>query len=256
MHSNQCFFFLLAAKLAPVWNLFTIGATRQKREQKMCAYPRFRIESRRFFSCVGLFLALALSPKLVAETSTTKDYRTLESHQHGLAELKILLEANRVQIEFESPAFNLVGFEHKASSLQEKKVVKNAIALLESPTRLIAFGGSACSPEATQIDASSVSNEEGEHDHEAEHEHEAEHDHEAKHQHEDEHAHEHETETSHADIIARYSFSCENNSDLSYIEINFFRLFSGLEKVKALWVGETGQGAMQLTASNRRLDLN
>lgn len=244
MHSNQCFFFLLAAKLAPVWNLFTIGATRQKREQKMCAYPRFRIESRRFFSCVGLFLALALSPKLVAETSTTKDYRTLESHQHGLAELKILLEANRVEIEFESPAFNLVGFEHKASSLQEKKAVKNAIALLESPTRLIAFGGSACSPEATQIDASSVSNEEEEHEHEAEH------------QHEDEHAHEHETETSHADIVARYSFSCENNSDLSYIEINFFRLFSGLEKVKALWVGETGQGAMQLTASNRRLDLN
>ena len=250
MHSNQCFFFLLAAKLAPVWNLFTIGATRQKREQKMCAYPRFRIESRRFFSCVGLFLAIALSPKLVAETSTTKDYRTLESHQHGLAELKILLEANRVQIEFESPAFNLVGFEHKASSLQEKKVVKNATALLESPTRLIAFGGSACSPEATQIDASSVSNEE------EEHEHEAEHDHEAEHQHEGEHAHEHKTETSHADIIARYSFSCENNSDLSYIEINFFRLFSGLEKVKALWVGETGQGAMQLTASNRRLDLN
>ena len=250
MHSNQCFFFLLAAKLAPVWNLFTIGATRLKREQKICAYPRFRIESRRFFSCVGLFLALALSPKLLAETSITKDYRTLESHQHGLAELKILLEANRVQIEFESPAFNLVGFEHKASSLQEKKAVRNAIALLESPTRLIAFGGSACSPEATQIDASSVSNEE------EEHEHEAEHDHEAEHQHEDEHAHEHETETSHADIIARYSFSCENNSDLSYIEINFFRLFSGLEKVKALWVGETGQGAMQLTASNRRLDLN
>ena len=222
----------------------------------MCAYPRFRIESRRFFSCVGLFLALAPSPNLVAETSTTKDYRTLESHQHGLAELKILLEANRVEIEFESPAFNLVGFEHKASSLQEKKVVKNAIALLESPTRLIAFGGSACSPEATQIDVSSVSNEEDEHDHEVEHQDEDEHDHEAEHQHEDEHAHEHETETSHADIIARYSFSCENNSDLSYIEINFFRLFSGLEKVKALWVGETGQGAMQLTASNRRLNLN
>ena len=162
----------------------------------MWAYPRFRIESRLFFSCVGLFLALALSSKLVAQSSGSPEYRAMEAHQHGQAELRILLEANLVEMELESPAFNLVGFEQKASSPQEKKAVKNAVALLESPTRLIAFGGSACSPEATQIDVSSVSNEEDEHghedanDHEAEHQHEDEHDHEAEHQNEGEHDHE------------------------------------------------------------------
>ena len=240
--------------------------------------------------CVGLFLALALSSKLVAQSSGSPEYRAMEAHQHGQAELRILLEANLVEMELESPAFNLVGFEQKASSPQEKKAVKNAVAFLESPARLIAFGGSACSPKAIQIDVSSVSNEEDEHghedanDHEAEHQHEDEHDHEAEHQnedehdheaehqnegehdheaehqhedeHEEEHSHEDETETSHADIIARYSFSCENKSDLSYIEVNFFRVFPGLEKIKALWVGEKGQGTMELTPSKRRLDMN
>ena len=226
----------------------------------MCAYPQFRIESRRFFSCVGLFLALALSSKLVAQSSGSPEYRAMEAHQHGQAELRILLEANLVEMELESPAFNLVGFEQKALSPQEKKAVKNAVAFLESPARLIAFGGSACSPKAIQIDVSSVINKEDEHGHEDANDHEAEHDHETEHQHEDEHeeehSHEHETETRHADIIARYSFSCENKSDLSYIEVNFFRVFPGLEKIKAFWVGEKGQGTMELTPSKRRLDLN
>ena len=247
MDTNQYFFYRVSASLSSIRHFSDISL----KEQKTFALTKLRFKSERVSFCINLLsplLLLVLAPMLLAQSSGSPEYRTMESHQHGQAELRILLETNLVEMEFESPAFNLVGFEHKASSPQEKKAVKNALAFLESPARLIAFGGSACSPEAIQIDVSSVSNEENEHQHEDEHHHEAEH--------EEEHSHEHKTETSHADIIARYSFSCENKSDLSYIEVNFFRVFPGLEEVKALWVGETGQGAKQLNPSNRRLDLN
>ena len=253
MNTNQYFFYRVSASLSSIRHFSAISL----KEQKAFALTKLRFKSEPLSVCVNLLsplLLLVLAPMLLAQTFGSPEYRTMESHQHGQAELRILLETNLVEMEFESPAFNLVGFEHKASSPREKKAVKNAVAFLESPGRLIAFGGSACSPEVIQIDVSSVRNEEDEHQHEHEHEHEAEH--EEEHPHEHEHEHETETETSHADIIARYSFSCENKSDLSYIEVNFFRVFPGLEEVKALWVGETGQGAKQLNPSNRRLDLN
>ena len=52
----------------------------------------------------------------------------MDSHQHGLAELRLLLEEQRIEIEFESPAFNLVGFEHKTSNPEEKSLVRNVEA--------------------------------------------------------------------------------------------------------------------------------
>ena len=256
MDSNQYFFYTVFARLSSIRRFPKMRGNRRNTKQKTFTFSQMRIKSERVSFCINLLsplLLLVLAPMLSAQSSGSPDYRAMEAHQHGQAELRILLETNRVEIEFESPAFNLVGFEHKASSSIEKKAVKNAKAFLESPAELISFGGTACSPEAIQVDVSSVSNEEDKHQHDDEHDHEAEHQHDDEH---DEPSHEHETETSHADIIARYSFSCGNKRDLSYFVINFFRVFPGLEKIKALWVSETRQGSMQLTQSNRRLDLN
>ena len=256
MDSNQYFFYPVFPRLSSIRRFSKMRGNRRNTEQKTFTFSQLRIKSEPVSFCINLLsplLLLVLAPMLLAQSSGSPDYRAMEAHQHGQAELRILLETNRVEMEFESPAFNLVGFEHKASSSLEKKAVKNAKAFLESPADLISFGGTACSPAAIQVDVSSVSNQEDKHQHDDD-----EHDHEAEHQEHDEpsHEHEHETETSHADIIARFSFSCGNKSDLSYFVINFFRVFPGLEKIKALWVSETGQGSMQLTRSNRRLDLN
>ena len=97
-------------------------------------------------------------------------------------------------------------------------------------------------------------NHEAKHEHHQDkHEHADEHDHEAKHEHQDKHEHAYEDKTSHADISASYSFSCDNLRGLKYFEVNFFDIFSGLESIKGVWVSETSQGAAQLTDSNRRL---
>ena len=188
-----------------------------------------------------LLLSLPLSQNLFAERSSSPAYRTMESHQHGLAELRLLLEEQRIEIEFESPAFNLVGFEHKASNPEEKSLVRNVEAILASPSPLLSLEGGACSLGSSQVDVSSITGGGEKHDHEAEHEHE------------DKHEHAHKDETSHADISAIYSFSCDNLRGLRYVEVNFFDIFSGLESIKGLWVSETSQGAAQLTDSNRRL---
>ena len=214
-----------------------------------------------------LLLSLPLSQNLFAERSSSPGYRTVGSHQHGLAQLRLLQEEQRIEIEFESPAFNLVGFEHKASNPEERRLVRSVAAILASPAPLMSLKGGACSLDSSQVDVSSITGKgekhgheqadrheiEAKHDHEDKHEHADEHEHEAKHDHEDKHEHAHKSETSHADIFASYSFSCDNLGDLKYFQVNFFDIFSGLESVKGVWVSETSQGAAQLTDSNRRL---
>ena len=262
MNSNQCFFFL-----GPVKSNKAGSFGSEKKEQPKRVFQRWSTakpsgKNKSLISLLTplvLLVSLPLSQNLFAEGSSSPGYRTMDSHQHGLAELRLLLEEQRIEIEFESPAFNLVGFEHKASNPEEKSLVRNVEAILASPAPLMSLKGGACSLGSSQVDVSSIiggdekHGHETEHEHEDKHEHADEHDHEAKHEHQDKHEHAYEDKTSHADISASYSFSCDNLRGLKYVEVNFFDIFSGLESIKGVWVSETSQGAAQLTDSNRRL---
>ena len=280
MDSNQCFFFLGPVKSNKAGSFGSEKKQQPKREFQRWSTAKPSGKNKSLISLLTplvLLVSLPLSQNLFAEGSSSPGYRTMDSHQHGLAELRLLLEEQRIEIEFESPAFNLVGFEHKASNPEEKSLVRNVEAILASPAPLMSLKGGACSLGSSQVDVSSIiggDDKHGhetehepedkhehadEHDHEAKHEHQDkhehadEHDHEAKHEHQDKHEHAYEDKTSHADISASYSFSCDNLRGLKYVEVNFFDIFSGLESIKGVWVSETSQGAAQLTDSNRRL---
>ena len=298
MNSNQCFFFLGPVKSNKAGSFGSKKKEQPKREFQRWSNAKPSGKNKSLISLLTplvLLVSLPLSQNLFAEGSSSPGYRTMDSHQHGLAELRLLLEEQRIEIEFESPAFNLVGFEHKASNPEEKSLVRNVEAILASPAPLMSLKGGACSLGSSQVDVSSIIGGDEKHGHETEHEHEDkhehadehdheakhehqdkhehadehdheakhehqdkhehadEHDHEAKHEHQDKHEHAYEDKTSHADISASYSFSCDNLRGLKYFEVNFFDIFSGLESIKGVWVSETSQGAAQLTDSNRRL---
>ena len=44
-----------------------------------------------------------------------------KAHIHGVASLTFAIEEKRVEIEFETPADSLFGFEHKAKENEERK---------------------------------------------------------------------------------------------------------------------------------------
>ena len=274
MDSNQCFFFLGPVKANKAGSFGSKKKEQPKREFQRWSTAKPSGKNKSLISLLTplvLLVSLPLSQNLFAEESSSPGYRTMDSHQHGLAELRLMLEEQRIEIEFESPAFNLVGFEHKASNPEEKSLVRNVEAILASPAPLMSLKGGACSLGSSQVDVSSIiggdekhghetehdhedkHDHADEHDHEDKHEHADEHDHEAKHEHQDKHEHAYEDKTSHADISASYSFSCDNLRGLKYVEVNFFDIFSRLESIKGVWVSETSQGAAQLTDSNRRL---
>jgi hypothetical protein len=181
------------------------------------------------------FLASGVTAEEKHEHEYEHEHRQYGSHLHGSAEMNLALEGDEIHIELDSPAANIVGFEHAPSSMAEYEVLDNAVTLLKDGGKLFQFNKAAgCNLEKAMVESAML--EEG-HDHEAHDEHE-------KHDHK-----EHEAET-HSDIKVVYHFECARPGKLSQLTVELFKVFPGMEKFNVQYVIENKQGASELTPSS------
>ena len=171
--------------------------------------------------------------------------RQHDAHVHGIAALNLALEGNEVHVELESPAANIVGFEHAPSSEADHASLDKAVAMLKDGGRLFVFNAEAgCRMEKADVTSSLLGEEHGEHKGDHDHEKHAEHDHD-KDAHE---GHEHEGEA-HSDIEAAYHFECDQPGRLTRLTVELFEAFPGTQKLNVQYVIENKQGAAELTPS-------
>ncbi len=176
---------------------------------------------------------------LLLTISLTARSGNQQAHTHGLATLTLALENDVLEIQFESPAANLVGFEHKATSANEKKAVTQAETTLKEPKGLFSFVGADCQSKKTSVDVSGLMGEQG-NEHE-EHEH---------HGHSEGH-----DESGHSEISAHYRFSCDDAKKLAAVSVALFNEFHGIEKIDVMWITEIKQGAVTLSANKKTISL-
>jgi len=161
-----------------------------------------------------------------------------DAHTHGEADLTLAKEGDELLIRFESPASNILGFEHTADSEQEIAAVWQARKQLASPEVLFTFDGSKCSIASIDIDTSGVMNVEQTHQgHDKEH---------------DDHGEKIHDEN-HSEIVVDYRFNCTNGSELASVSTGLFKSFSGIEKITVNWVTEDKQGAAILRAGQTKI---
>jgi hypothetical protein len=77
---------------------------------------------------------------------------TLDAHEHGSAILNIAADGNILLFEFESPAANIVGFEHEPRTTSETAAIEAAINLLGNFEQVFHLSGSA----GCKLDGASV----------------------------------------------------------------------------------------------------
>ncbi|NKC17054.1 MAG: DUF2796 domain-containing protein [Gammaproteobacteria bacterium] len=171
-----------------------------------------------------------------------------EAHQHGLAEITLAVEGDNIELNLESPAANIVGFEHRASTPAQRRIIDEAKRTLESSKQLFSFIGARCELTESEIDVSAVlGTENDEHEEDAHGHHE-----------QPDHAdtdHETHSEETHSEVSANYRFHCEQGSRLAAIALNFFEFFPGIETLKAVWVTDSSQGSADLTAKSNTIYL-
>ena len=185
-----------------------------------------------------LALPFALLPLVVAHAADEHDHEheSLGAHEHGVGRLNAALDGQTLELELESPAMNLMGFEHVATTDADKAKVAAVRAQLEKPLVLFNLPTAAGCVIAKQELESPLFGDKPDAD--------DDHDHDAK----DEHHHDH------SDIQAHYQFSCSSPGALKTLDLaNMFNTFPATRKIQVQLIGPSGQQGVEVTAKSDAL---
>lgn len=176
------------------------------------------------------------------------EHRQHDAHVHGIAALNLALEGEEVHVELDSPAANIVGFEHAPASEADHAALDKAVATLNKGDQLFLFNKEAgCKMEKAMVASALL--EEEHHDHEEKHSDDHGHKEKGEHGH-DEHGHEEHEEETHSDIEAVYHFECDQPGKLMQLTVELFEAFPATEEINVQYVIEAKQGAKELTAKD------
>jgi hypothetical protein len=181
------------------------------------------------------FAMTVLAGAALAPVTATAQGEPHAAHVHGLARLAVVVDGAQLNIAFESPLHNLVGFEHAPRTAEQRETVARMMAALNAPADLFAPTSAAtCSPVRIAIESPWLMGADG-HDHDHEHDHDHDHGHD------------------HADLYAEYEFHCDAPSELHGLEVGLFAHFPGIERIQAELATPVGQSATRLDAGTREL---
>ncbi|WP_034100974.1 DUF2796 domain-containing protein [Pseudomonas rhodesiae] len=188
-----------------------------------------------------LALPFALLPLAVAQAHEDHDHEhgSLGAHEHGVARLNAVLDGQALELELDSPAMNLVGFEHMASSAADKAKVAAARKQLENPVALFNLPTAAgCKVSSQELNSPLFGDKP-----------------EADHDDDDDatdgkgaaaHKHHHD----HSEIHAHYQFTCATPSALSNLDLTqVFKTFPATQKIQVQLIGPSGQQGVDATAT-------
>lgn len=155
-------------------------------------------------------------------------------HVHGSAALNVVLDGDRLFIEFDSPALNLAGFEHEPDNEAQRSTLLNVRQTLVSADRLFHFSPTKCIPENIEIEVPFLK----------------------IHQENNPHTHHQEAQPDHADFHADYIFHCRQSKGLKTILVKLFVFFPGIQEIRVQWIFHGRQGFALLTAEHPELKVN
>jgi len=177
----------------------------------------------------ALLLACALTALPAAA-----EHREHGAHVHGIGQMNVVLDGNSLAIELDTPAANLLGFEHAPRDAAEEAVLGQAVERLHQAEAVFTLPQAAgCEVETAEVASALLGHDE--------------------HGHLDTNAHEGETGHEHADMELSYQFRCARPEALEGVTVSLFALFPATEALEVQLITPHGQSAAELTADAPRL---
>ena len=172
-----------------------------------------------------LLVSLFVSFDILALVARQKD-----SHEHGAAKLMMVMEGEKLQVEFEVPSESLIGFEHFPKSQSNRKNFNESIKILSDPSKLFSMPIKAeCLLVGMNVSQSLFSNEE-------------------------EHGHD-ESEKSeiHSEFESNYYWNCQHLDEIDSIGTQLMSFFPRIEEIRVNWISNNGQGSLELESKDDRI---
>ena len=191
-----------------------------------------------FIVLVCLFVSIQISAQV----------RQKDSHEHGAANLMLVIEGDKLQIGIEVPSESLIGFEHFPKSPSDRENFNEAIKILSDPSKSFSTPDDAeCLLTGLNVSQTLFSGEEeDEHGHE-ENEEQGHDDH-------DEHGHEDsEKGELHSEFRSNYSWNCLHTDEIDSIGNKLFSFFPGIEEIRVNWITTSGQGSLEIESGDSQI---
>ncbi len=168
-----------------------------------------------------LLIILSLTSVGLAETTIEQH----PPHEHGAASLTIALDANTLQIDLESPADNIFGFEYAPSSKDDKNKIKDAVTQLKDAEALFSIPeGAHCHLDQVTVSSPMLENSHADNNASNEHHH------------------------AHNDVDTSWAFTCQSGKQLTQITPHFFTVFPhGFKQLKVDWLTPAGASSSLIT---------
>ncbi|MEE2698828.1 MAG: DUF2796 domain-containing protein [Pseudomonadota bacterium] len=167
------------------------------------------------------------------------------AHEHGVGQLYIAIEGHDVEIELTIPGSDVVGFEHRPSTEDQRKAVITGVKTLRNVNKIVNLNTVAkCHIEDVKVTSGLLEDQKDDIGHSGNHNH--------KHKHETKNSVDH--KEVHSEFIAHYHFHCEHPKLLSTVQLGFFKVFPSAHELEAKWITPKGQGASELTPSSPNLN--
>ena len=180
-------------------------------------------------------IALSATPSLAEETTQ------LDAHEHGVGQLNIAFDENKVAMELHAPGADIVGFEYGAKSDVDLAAIDAALQTLSDPLGLFLL------PEAAScivITAhAKLESEDSDHD---------DHDEEGHDDHDDD---DHDEAPGHTEFHAEYLLECANLTEMSAITFSYFEIFPNALELEVQVISDKGATAFEIERDVAKLDL-
>lgn len=146
------------------------------------------------------------------------------AHEHGLAQLNIVLAELHLVLELDSPAYNLLGFEHQPKTTEQEQLVTTTLAKLQQNIDLLQIDAEAnCILQYVQTDNPF-----------------------------DDHGHDkHDT---HTDIKLEYHYDCDINPQFVQTA-QLFAQFPNFQRLNVQLINDKQQSAKILTADDTLVNI-
>ncbi len=160
-------------------------------------------------------------------TAFAQDNRQHGAHEHGTGRLDIAVDGAKIYVELNSPAANIVGFEHAPNSEKDHQTLDSALARLKDGSALFTLPRAARCSLASSDSGTPLAN------------------------HADEHHGEesHGREEAHAEITATWIFDCARPEALDRVTVRLFEAFPLTERLQVQFITEQTQGSAVLSPS-------
>jgi hypothetical protein len=189
--------------------------------------------------------AFALTAGLACATlpAHAEEHRQLGAHVHGHGRLNIAVDGKKILMGLEVPGADIVGFEHEASTPEQRQAIAEAKAKLANALALFQPEAAArCELEQVKVSLNE--------DHDEEHGKEekppaqpaapAGHEQEAGH---------------HTEFHAEYELTCQAPQKLTSMTFEYFNVFAGAQELDIAAVTPKGQSSFEVKREKPRLDL-